>query len=240
MEQLKVLGLDENEIKVYLATLKIGPAKNEEIAKEAGIIRTTCHSILNKLKQKGIISNILKEKVNYFAAVDPEQLIEMLKEKQYVVESILPKLNEIKKHSPKEHKIIYFEGKEGVKTVIEDIISKKNRNFKVFGSYKFFNDISPVYANQYFRKKIERNIRSEGVTFKTKENLVAKKRDKKELRKSKFISEPEVNAGCFIYEDKVALVSYDKDGHRGCIIKDPKISKLHCLFFKYLWKNSKK
>ena len=38
---------------------------------------------------------------------------------------------------------------------------------------------------------------------------------------------------------KIALISYDESGHRGCIIEDAEISKLHGLFFKYLWKSSR-
>ena len=239
MEELKALGLDEKEIKVYLAALKLGPSKNEEISREAGIIRTTCHSILQKLKQRGMISNIKKDNINIFEAADPTHLVEMLDEKKKKVETILPRLNQLRKHSPTKHEVTFFEGKSGVKTVIDDILSKKNRKFEVFGSYRFFKDLSPVYALQYFKKKVQRNISSRGITFRTKENLKAKNKDKKELRESRFINENEVNAGCFVYDDKVALVSCGKDGHRGYIIQDESLSKLHKLFFKYMWKQSK-
>ena len=52
IEIIKDIGLTENEAKIYLANLSIGPATAINIAKEAGIIRTTAYSVIEALKIK--------------------------------------------------------------------------------------------------------------------------------------------------------------------------------------------
>ncbi|MBD3360848.1 hypothetical protein GF366_03535, partial [Candidatus Peregrinibacteria bacterium] len=54
---LKNLGLSEKEAMVYFSTIKIGTAPVSKIAQAAKINRVTTYDILEKLKQKGLVSH---------------------------------------------------------------------------------------------------------------------------------------------------------------------------------------
>lgn len=52
-QQLKQLGFSDKEAKVYMASLELGPDTAQEIAKKAGVNRTTTYVIIEKLIKKG-------------------------------------------------------------------------------------------------------------------------------------------------------------------------------------------
>lgn len=239
IHELKELGLDENEIKIYLASLELGPSKSDEIAKKASLIRTTTYSILQKLKQKGIISNILKDNINIFEATEPDKLIELLEEKKQKITNILPKLKEIQNKENTNYNVTYFEGENGIKTIMNDIIAVPNTTIKSFGTVHSFYESSPYYSKEYFRKKKERNIKSISVSVDTPEGRFGKQFDKEHIRDTKYVKGEYSTAGCFIYRDKVALGIYEKGNQRGVIIQNEIIKKHIEIMFDALRREAK-
>ena len=74
LEQLRHLGLSENEAKVYMAMLELGPSVVVEIARKAGTNRPTTYVQIESLKEKGLVSTQIKGKKQYFIAESPEKL----------------------------------------------------------------------------------------------------------------------------------------------------------------------
>ncbi len=239
IEELKEMGLDDNEIKVYLSCLELGPSKSDDVAKKAKLIRTTTYSILQKLKQKGIISNILKDNINIFEAVEPEKLLELLEEKKQKINSILPKLKSIQNKEQNKYNVTYFEGENGIKTIMNDIIEVPNTTIKSFGTVYSFFESSPYYSKEYFRKKKERNIKSISVAVDTPEGRFGEKYDKEHIRDTKYVKGEYSTAGCFIYRDKVALGVYEKGSQRGVIIQNEIIKKHIEIMFDALRREAK-
>ena len=62
LTQLKHIGLSENEAKVYLAMLELGPSPVLEIAAKAGINRPTAYAQIESLKKMGLVSMQTKGK----------------------------------------------------------------------------------------------------------------------------------------------------------------------------------
>ena len=72
--QLKNLGLSDNEAKVYTAMLELGPATVLEISAKAGVNRPTTYVQVESLKKMGLVSTQTKGKKQLFIAQSPEQL----------------------------------------------------------------------------------------------------------------------------------------------------------------------
>ena len=60
-KQLKIIGLSENEIAIYLALLELGKGTVSEISRKASLNRTTGYDILNRLTNKKLINISGKE-----------------------------------------------------------------------------------------------------------------------------------------------------------------------------------
>ncbi|MBW3021939.1 TrmB family transcriptional regulator, partial [Candidatus Woesearchaeota archaeon] len=94
-EELREFGLTDKEIQVYLACLKLGSALVQDIAKAAGTYRTYTYEILKSLKEKGLVSYVIRSGKQYFEVAEPDKLLSILKEKEAKINNIMPQLKGI-------------------------------------------------------------------------------------------------------------------------------------------------
>ena len=69
---LHTLGFSTKEATVYVALLELGTGTVTQIARKAGINRTTGYDILDSLAAKGIVNVTGKEPKQEYAAEPPE------------------------------------------------------------------------------------------------------------------------------------------------------------------------
>jgi sugar-specific transcriptional regulator TrmB len=89
MDDVKIalaeLGLAAKEADTYLAMLELGPASVQDIAKKAGINRTTTYVMIEGLKKHGLVSTFERGKKTLFSAENPEQLLDILTKETSVI-----------------------------------------------------------------------------------------------------------------------------------------------------------
>ncbi len=230
MQALRDWGLNEKETKVYLATLKLGQSKVNDIAKKAKILRETTYFVLNSLIEKGLISYVIKSKVKYFEAATPVKLLSILKEKQEKIKQIMPDLLAFQKMQIEKPSVELYEGKEGLKTILDDIIKTKEpllayANYQIFELLKF---AFPRFVKERIVNKIPaRIIQEKRKQFEKKEEFLDMR-----FSKTKFKS------NVFIYGDKVAFISVVNEPV-GIIIQNKLIADTQRQVFEMLWDSSK-
>ena len=239
-EELKELGLDENEIKVYLACLKEQNASVKEISKETQLIRTTIYGVLDSLIKRGLISKIKKEGIYEFHSASPEEILNILDSKKSKIESIIPTLKKLEKTNKEIKKVEFFDGINGVKTATNDIISKPNETVKILGAMNNWISFSEIFSAIYYRKKKERKIKTKTILSDTKEERESAKNPNIKNSNFKFIKDIDLTkSSIFIYHDKVSFVEYEKEKAKGFIIQDKEYNKVMNEIFEKLWKQSK-
>jgi predicted transcriptional regulator len=140
----KKLGLTEKEIEIYLAINSFGPCAVSLIAKTAGLPRQTVYSILQKLIQDGFVEQSDKQGVKQFFT-NPQRLPIVFEEKtreliknKLLIEKAIPELLAQQKRLVSLPKVVYYEGKVGLKTLLNGIIdlykqSPTEKEFRGFG-----------------------------------------------------------------------------------------------------------
>lgn len=136
MENTKILqglGLSEHEAGVYLANLALGPATVLKIARRANIKRTTVYSVLDSLKNKGLISLELKGLKQLFVASPPQVLEGLLESRRAAFKGVLPELEKLYNQKGKETTIRYHEGLISAKSAYEELLllTKQNDDYLV-------------------------------------------------------------------------------------------------------------
>ncbi|MCK4650284.1 hypothetical protein KAT36_03560 [Candidatus Pacearchaeota archaeon] len=237
-EELKEFGLTDKEIKVYLACLKSGTALVQDIAKNAGTYRTYTYEILKSLKEKGLVSYVIKSGKQYFEVAEPEKLINILKEKENKIKKILPNLKELHKSSTEKPKVELYENKEGLKTILDDIINTK-KEILVYGSTEKQLKILEFYFPNYITRRVKAKIHTRVITEKSPQTIEMLKSEKKEFRESRFILKFEFPTVTYIYGNKVAMISLEKE-IIGLIIESKAIANTQKQVFELLWKLAKK
>lgn len=227
-------GLSPNEIKVYLALLRIGKSKAGKIAKEAQRDRTSVYDSLKRLLEKGIISYVVEANRKWFQAVNPQKLIEMLEEKKEKIENILPDLKEIYKKPEEKHNVTLFFGKKGVKSVFQDILRNARENLVLDSSGQFFEKL-PYYAPIFVKELEKRKIKVRHIARKGKETHPSKTTELRFFPKV----QRETTITTNIYAGKIAMIIWTEP-MEGIIIENRAAYEAYKDYFELLWNFAKK
>jgi sugar-specific transcriptional regulator TrmB len=209
-QTLEQFGLTEKKADVYLAALELGGTSVINIARKAGIKRTTCYDILQDLIHQGLVSEIAKGKKKFFIGEDPEKIKKDLQKKESLFNEILPQLKSIHNISGVKPKIRYFEGKEGLIEAYDDAL-KYSGEILAFGSEDVYKVLGRDWVEDYIKRRVKKDIRVRAILPSTeyleREIFVrdqAQLRTCKSIKKEKYPFSIEIDIYGF---QKVALIS---------------------------------
>lgn len=235
---LQESGLNKNEAKIYLAALELGTAKNNEIAVRAKLLRTTAYEVLMSLVKKGLASFVIKSGIKYFSVVDPSRLIEILNHKVEQVKKALPFLKKIKASVGKRPVLELYEGKDGLKTLYNDILNtlRKGDEEIGYGNTKLLMKIVPYFPPQHMQRRADKGIKARIVTEPSKESKEIQRRDKKEFRQTRFLDFFwKMEVFCYIYKNKLAILSFSEKEPIGIIIDNKEYADAQRIIFESYW-----
>jgi len=233
---LREIGLSETESRIYLSLINSGATLAGEISKHCDINRTHTYDALEKLVNKGLVSYILNNNRKLYNAVNPARLREILTEKEDRLNETITKLEEkYKTRTPKEE-ITVFKGRNGLKSIFEDVLTEKATLYAYGGQHKFSSTF-PIYQKQWMKKRF-----ALGIKIKIIYALQDREKKEKGLKniEMRFLPEQyDFPSMILIYADKVVNVIWEEEPV--CIlIKTQKAAKSHLAFFELLWKIAKK
>lgn len=141
-DDLQEIGLTEIEAKIYLLLLKSNELTASDIAKKSNTNRTFTYDLISNMQKKGLISYNIKDNKKYFRAANPNHLLELLKQKEDVLKSIIPDLQKLTIPDPKAPYIEVFSSKQGVRTALNLLL--KDTEISIQGSISDFKKIMDV------------------------------------------------------------------------------------------------
>lgn len=233
-------GLSDKETMVYLAVLKIGRGSVMEIAKTAGIDRTTTYRLLQDLLKISLIQTFNEGKKTLWAALHPRYLVSYVQKKKKAVQELFPELEALYNLNEEKPKLAYFEGIEGLADLTAEIVSE----VKYRGEMVSFS--APGAASGYFMTKRFLQLAAE----RAKKQIMSKilipsiketpgyieGEDFKNWRHVKIV-DPEkfpFKASVNIWNNKVALLTV-KSHPIGVVIESKDISDTLRLIFEMVW-----
>jgi HTH-type transcriptional regulator, sugar sensing transcriptional regulator len=238
-------GLSENEAKIYCATLALEDSTVDKIAKYADLNRTSSYPVLERLKNLGLVSQSKKRKKTIYKAVPPEKFFDLLDEKKEIVSSILPDLKSLFAISRGQPDVSFFEGKEGLKTVLNDVLNEA-KEVCILGDGENFINTIPGWTEAYVSKRAGKKIK---VKLILKASPYGIKSIKKLLESSQYNQLlkvrmlPEIYrinySGFDIYNKKVVFYSFEKFNH-AVVVESSVINQLMRTVFDILWETSEK
>ncbi len=233
---LQDLGLRDVEAKVYLATLELGEATAAAIAKKTRIKRPSVYVLLKSMIRQGYISSYTRSKVTRFAALDPKKLVNLASERVAKAEAALPDFNALSKdESQTKPRIQFYEGINGLITVMEDTIVKGDTTIYAWADIELAWKTLGDYYPEYIRKKNERNVFVKAIFVENKTAHRFKSLSKEEGRNARLIPADKypMSNEIIIYDDKVAILSHIDQV--GVIIQNQEIMKTQLGIFKLGW-----
>ena len=149
---------NEKESAVYLACLQLGKSTATKIAKKAGIKRPTTYLILDKLNQRGVVSIQQTTTTTYFIPTHPNKLLTILKDKERLVNELLPSLLALYKNQTQKLNVEMFEGEDGMYQIYLEIIEflKKGKEVFFYGypsSMYFYDSLINLWLKESRNKR---------------------------------------------------------------------------------------
>ena len=242
---LKILGLSNKEIRIYLSILNNNPIKTSQIAREVGIPPQSINSILSKLTENGFIEqgNISGVK-QYFA--DYRDLFTLIDKRSQSFSKERKNLEEemskyLKLTNPKNNpRTTYHEGYEGLKRVFEGMLeywkSGAEKQFRAYGIRKFPKELEGFLIN-WIKERHTLGVTSRVIIGKgPKEYTISGKMNEYGRTVKKIDIDPE-RAAIYIAGDRIYTFSFENK--IGVTIEEPAIAELLKNVFDNHWKHIK-
>ena len=242
ISQLKSLGLSDNEAKVYMAMLELGPATVLEISTKAGVNRPTTYVQIESLKKVGLVSTQIKGKKQIFIAESPEQLEFMierqkieLENKKEELQKFLPELTNLFNLSDSKPQVRYFEEKEGLLKMHAELLKSKTDEVVSFASTDGLLKIFPDYPKTLSLKRVKMGIKSRLIYTNIGEPVL-KKHDDNMLRETKYVSPDKFpfKSDVAIYGDNISISALEGKVV-GVIITHKELADSFRALFNLLW-----
>ncbi len=232
------LGLSQNETKIYISLLETGFASPTKIAAASGIHRVNVYDSLTKLKEKGLVGEVTHEGKKSYQASPPENLHNIIKEKEIMLNKILPELQLANSLTKNEYHVQVFEGWDYIRNHFLHCLELKKDilalNVPVFAITK---------VGQYFQEVIHKR-RAE------QKQCMYHIYSKEALERIKFLNtlpytkarylerEHENNVTTTICDGEIAIhIMFDKEEQKPLtiLIKNKQIAEAYRLNFFSLW-----
>ena len=233
---LKDLGFSQNEAKVYLALLETGSSNVGKIARKSKVHRTNVYDALESLTKKGLVSCVLKENVKFFEAIDPENLINLLKEKENKLNLIMPYLK--LRHTEKKEIVRSYEGVQAVRNIFNNFLTYKKPIYTYGVPKEAVQQLTKHFMAQYHKKRIANKIWMLHIYNEDVPDRIALL-NKLPYTGAKYLpKESSSVASTRVCGDEVVITHYTNKPTITILIKNKELAETYKKYFCYLWKIS--
>lgn len=165
IQQLQKFDLTENEAKVYLACLELGPESVQNISQKAKLNRVTVYGLIEGLMKKGFLCEESIKNKRKVAAYSPVKLYdvvtgreERIRRQIQVLDTLVPQLKDLTGKQTIKTNIIYYEGHEGLKNWASDALETKGELLEWTKIEEFGKRFEEYLTSYYFPEKCKKQI----------------------------------------------------------------------------------
>jgi sugar-specific transcriptional regulator TrmB len=171
------MGLSPNEAKIYLSLLELKSSGVGVISSHSGIHRRNVYDTIIRLIKKGLIFPVLKKGENQYSPVEPNKLLEVLREKELELSKILPELERQYQERTNPQEAYIYKGIEGFKNYLKDILKENQDVYFIGAKLGWLDPRINTYLTNFLKQAKEKKIKFHHLF----DNEVKEKTDSKEL-----------------------------------------------------------
>lgn len=245
-DTLKLLGLNDKEIKFFKTCFKLGNPTVNEVIKEARLERSTGYLIVQELIDKDLIEENYRGYKKRLIAAEPKKLLGILSAKgrtlgrqEIELKEKLPDLQAIYKTSNIRPNVRVFDGVNGLLEVWQDILTSQSKILLWTNQETEKQFFTSFQHQKFIEERIKKNIQIDVLAINNQKGSDLAKDDKTSLRQTKLLpKDTTFSAETYIYDNKVAILDYKKD-IIGIIIESEPIYNSQKAIFEMSWNSLK-
>lgn len=253
---LTEIGFKPKETAVYLALLRHGTRPTSFLAAKSGLNRGTAYVVLHTLLSKGLVIKSTKRNVQQFTAREPQALMEYAERRTHSLahakselSGMMSELMQMVNPLTTRPKVEFFDGKEGVQSVLLETLKNKKRELRAFLSIADLSElVGAEFFAEYTRRRIESSIPLMTLRAREKDRQALARdihahtymSNKRELREVRYIGGDLIfPVSMYIFDDKLAILSSPEENF-GLIIESRELTAMQGKLFELLWATASK
>ncbi len=236
---LASLGLSGKLGRFYLAALKLGSAPVQQVAREAGIGRTTAYSLLEKLKDEKLVTLVQKSGKTHMVAENPDVLARNLDDKQRALSAMLPDLRSLYDNGESTPRFQVYDGVDGISTVLNTVLTSDTEIVRaILSMQELLASPGREVIDRFVAQRVAAGKWLHVLRSKAEETDDIWQDSDDEMRRVRYTSaaEPFVMT-LFLFDNKVGLISSRKENY-GLIIESSEFAKVQKALFDVMWQAS--
>src|SRR3989344_2012565 len=244
---LEEIGFTKREVQVYVTLLELNESSIGNIAKKSRVTPAKTYLILEKLKEKGLITSVIKNNIQWFQALNPDRILYYLKEqkriineKESIVKNILPQLQK-KQELVAQHSATIYESAQGWRALYDEILDYLVKQKEDFIGFTLGNEFDAPDANLFFKqydaRREEQGITVRLVGLEKQRKFLVDQYTKRKNVKLRYTDLP-LPTGIIIFADKVAQLVWG-DVPVAFVMQSKSVADDYRKFFEYVWKIAK-
>lgn len=253
---LQSIGLTDNEASVYLILQKNKDKTAAEIARLLHMDKSSCYRAVESLTQKGLLLANPKKRGTTHAAVAPDVLKEIYRQKMNELKSKESQLDEfiqklVKQSESQRSTYIRVEtGLDAIRNGMEENLEAAKQSTKIIKefyrlSFPYFNDPKHVaWVNAFAKRRIANGVSIRQIVDFAQNKVFAPimKTDERLLKEIRLM--PKEMRGLYgvrLSGDVTHIISFDeKQNYIDITIKDTFVTQLVESLFDFMWVHSEK
>lgn len=237
----KDLGFSETTASVYQELSKQKKVTARTLAELAGIPRPSVYDHLKILQKNGLVVELEVENKKYFQIDDPKILSKLIDEKIEDLKSEQKEIRDLVAQTVKtsggiEAKIKFFEGKEGFRQVLNDVLWYEGAEILAMWPYADINEvIGDDYLKNFTKRRNNFGIKVRSVWARGRDTYVEKIEGEQTRVAPPCMS---WHMGYIVYAEKVAFIGSRYESF-SFTIQSRDFAELKKTEFEAIWKISK-
>lgn len=152
---LQSIGINDKESLAYITLLGLGPTSVLKISRESGIKRTSLYSILDSLKEKGLVTEQERGFKKYYVAESPEKLETVIEEAALGLRKFLPDLRSLHQSKSQLASARYVVGLKAIKTCYLEMlkVGEKGKDYLIISNMAATSKIDPAFFDSFIKRR---------------------------------------------------------------------------------------
>jgi sugar-specific transcriptional regulator TrmB len=243
---LTELGLSLNEAKVYEALINLNEASVQDISIKSKVHRRNVYDSLSKLIEKGLVSEVFIKGEKNFKSINPERLLNLVKEKEDKLNDVLPKLKEKFNSATQKEQAYIYRGIQGFKNYMQDILEVGEDVYCIGAKGGWYDPRLRFFRLKFYKELKNKNIK----VYNLFDHEMKSIRNKEDVFKdfpnlSKFLPKTtSTNSAIDIFGDRVVtftgLNTYRLDDDLvQFVLISKKLADSYKTWFQFMWSKCK-
>lgn len=152
-QKLQTFWFSQKESQVYIILLELGASIASTISRKSELNRTSVYTILDDLKKRWMVSEIIQNEIKYYSATNPESILNNLENKFNSFKEFLPDLLSLDSKYWNKAKIKYYEWLIWIKTAYFEVLNEGYNMSEPFLSIYGKNDWIDEKVEKFFTEE---------------------------------------------------------------------------------------